>query len=411
MIRRSKKKKIHCTAVSMEKREHVGLCNAVVKFLKRNPGAYATNYTLLHRLRAWGEGVGENPATETIKNIEVWFRTEKGRKNALEREASTRLPHEISAIHEEVGEPGETLATHYGYTVACEWVEWDADMNTLVVCETERARKDRLLKRYRSTNPDRALQDTLSASISVYTGKGGIADLNIERDTRRAIADSVKSIAFGTPMTDQVYAYFAENPQSLFYDQGVYGLPFLAVTRLADITQHLTEEVSSIVWVNAIKRMIAGASGDGAMEILDASSEARKELSEKLSEWGYDSLCSRAEKILETATPITTEVVSAVPRIKNLDIALNMEILYEILSNCKDYDEAQNVITFIEGACDLPASHAPSMWDIYTSWKNGCEHWELGPALAPNFIDTDTASPDRPPHEQCREMASSMHLT
>ena len=325
---------------------------------------------------------------------ELWFRTEEDRRNAILAISEDRLLHHyVRAIHAEVGEPEDILPQHTGFIAECLWFELNKEGRLCIYGTPEALRdsKERILNLNTGAEP---LMSFLSSArwqgiLSEFKDEGLAFRLSEESIEKIIRATQEHSYGFPVPVEEMRNSMgIVTGQRSLLLNEGFQLMrehaPASAIlpatSSLLKHTMRYDENIPNLVIIDSCFR------------------RSGEELHDKLASWEMSDLAPRAKDCTKGITAYEDEPSW---KVELASLFFRTDLLCEILEKCKgDKDDTRRVFEFIEGVASLPDDDKPSMWDIYTSWKNGCEHWDLGPVLAAPLIERSTAS--LLPHEGCR---------
>ena len=370
-------------------RKHATLLHTVQYALKRLPGTYITSPLETSYWMNVNNPIGQNKLIYLF--LELWFRTEDDRAHAISVIADDKiLAHHVVAIHAEVGEPEDVLPRTLGFTAECLWFELNKG-GELCIYGTPAALRD---SRRRVLNLNTGAEPLMSfLSSARWQGmlyENGIAFRLSKKSAKKIIAGAQEnSYGFPVPVEEMRNSMgIVTGPRSVLLNEA---FQYMRDYAPADA---LLPSASSFV-----KHVMKYDESTFNREIINSRSHrAGKELHDNLVSWGLNDLAPRAEGCISGISAYGNKC--NVP-MGVVSLLFCTDLFYEILEKYKeDEDNARRVFKFIEGVPLLPDGNKPSMWDIYTSWKNGCEHWDLGPVLAAPIIEQSTAS--LLPHEGCR---------
>lgn len=352
------------------------------------PGSYITSPRLTSYLYGRG-GLFYSDRLISGASLELWFRTEEDRKNGIEiLRNNEHLSYLIDFVHDEVGKPEDVIPQHVGFTAGCMWIENHPRRGVSIfgIPDAPKDNKRKLLNITNASEPLNAFMRYMRFRNECMWN-GSFQPYSLSEASARKIADAVRESSFGTSVTKKEMNVITDGSSSCSREVRTNSLD-RAYAQFEKLIDYIPEGLHRAMFANLVKHNVAQ---DFPLK------KSVSEICTMLETRGVIASPSRIERI---ATEMFVTSPSERGRAGQISSLIVADILYEMLY--ESGDDAQQVLDFVETVVNL-SNNDLSMWSIYTSWKNGCEHWELGPVLAASFIDRIPAG--YPPHEKCNRDA------
>ena len=363
------------------------------------PSSYITSPRLTSYLYGRG-GLFYSDRLISGASLELWFRTEEDRKNGIEiLRNNEHLSYLIGFVHSEVGKPEEVIPQHVGFTAGCMWIE-NHPRRGVSIFGIPDAPKDNKRKLLNITNASEPLDAFMRYMRfrNECMWNGSFQPYSLSEASARKIADAVRESSFGTSVTKKEMNVITDGSSSCSREVRTNSLD-RAYAQFEKLIDYIPEGLHRAMFANLVKHNTTiGKIVKSNFDVLERP--FRRSVAE---------ICEMLEARGVTVSPknielIIVEMFVTSPnergRTRDISSLIVADILCTMLREIGD--DAQQVLDFVETVVNLPNNDL-SMWSIYTSWKNGCEHWELGPVLAASFIERIPAG--YPPHEKCNRDA------
>lgn len=337
-----------------------------LQILYECPGAYITAPLLISALMEIT--ICNDSYITEYNSMEVWFQSE-GSKRAEFRYLA----------RPEIGAPDNVLPKSIGFTAGCVWLELYYN-NSIAIYGTpdgKRDLKNSVFDLCPEADPIVGIMNF--TDFQRYSSPFSYSDNSLQR-----IGQSIEKWSLGPFSSTTIPRN--EKGSVLGTHQEIAAALEESMSKFDIVSQFVPNEARLPVFATFMKHNL---------QCLKYSRITLKDLKSKQKEvdtmcedrkcfWMRDDFMSRTNKC--------TNIIPAFEGLHDIHMpfsrSLSLDILLTMIFQHKNNErEALCVLNFVEGIASLPDDDRPSMWDIYMSWKNGCEHWELGPVLAAPFIE------------------------
>lgn len=371
--------------------------NTLESILSVIPGSYITSPALTSYLYG-KKGLFYNDKLISTVSLELWFYTEEGRKNGIEILRNQKhLSYLVDFVHNEVGKPEEIIPQHMGFTAGCMWIENHPRKGVAIfgIPDAPKDNKKKLLNITDTSDPLNAFARYMRfRSECMWNDCFNSSSPSLTDASTRKIADAVRDSSFGVPVTEKELNVITDGSSG--HSRAVRTNTLnRAYAQFMKITDYTPKGLHRAVFANLIKHnaTIGKIIENNFAPLERPFRRAVAEVCEMLEARGVSVSPKNIELIIVEMFVTSPAERGRIGYISSLIVT---DILYEMLY--ESGNDAFQVLNFIETITNLPNNRL-SMWSIYTSWKNGCEYWELGPILASSFIERIPAGDL--PHEKC----------
>lgn len=351
-----------------------------LRILNASPGSYITAPLLISALTG---SVTCNDSYVTSYNLlKVWFQSEEGRVEGI-RSLSSIAGDIVYSVGSEIGAPEDVLPKTIGFTAGCIWIEVYCN-GVIAIYGTSDGKKDL----------ENSVLD-LCSEADPLVGIMNFCDLQYyfppfaySDSVLQGVDHVVEKRSLGLTFTTVV-------PRS---KKGSLSAQFKITAAFSEtkaqfhlISRCVPDEAQHLVFASLLKYNIQCF---GYLKIVSGDLGLKQKTVSTMCEdinccFNRDDFASRID-----------ECARRIPAFKGMhnahtpiSVALSIELLYAMIFRCENREtKVCCVLDFVEGIIPLPDGDKPSMWDIYMSWKSGCEHWGLGPVLAAPFIERASGS-------------------
>lgn len=355
---------------------------AIQGILSAFPGAYITSPVLtsyLHRKKNFHH----RSYAVSGSTLGLWFRTEEDRQKGIDAfYKNVQLSYLVEFVHTEVGTPEVIVPKHIGFTAGCMWFEMHPSKGVVLygIPRALKNNKNAVFNVADGANPLIAVIEYMKfrhTCVQMDPFYSPWFPLTLE--SLKKITDTVGEFSFGVPSrVEELFSGDTENTMNVIHRSyaqlwkvGEYAPSEVHIPLFANLVKH-----------NAVVKDFRKNNFDGHDAPLKSAVHDIRRL---LLAQGCNISFLRIDRVVRELFAFDLKEKDDAGLVSSLIVA---DILYAMLHECQNSGrDALRAIDFVEEIGLLPDEKKPSMWDIYTSWKDGCEYWELGPSLASLFIE------------------------